>query len=184
MATTLTATATLEKLHSDAHHKLTSPSTPIRHGSRFLQTVRARLDPLVRRLTKFAKFVGPGMMVSVAYIDPGNYATDVSAGAAYKFQLLWVLLMSNFFAVFLQSLCAKLGIVTGRNLAEQCRMFLPRWVNILLWAFAEVAIVATDIAEVSLTRPFFGDCLRNNIGVRPGRLTSFSYLGYWLCHRP
>lgn len=100
----------------------------------------------------------------MAYIDPGNYATDVAAGATYKFRLLFVVLMSNIFAIFLQSLCIKLGSVTGLNLAEACRAFLPKWLNITLYILAEGAvraltsilphatdhmqIIATDIAEV------------------------------------
>ena len=105
-------------------------------------------------LVKFGKFVGPGFMVSVAYIDPGNYATDVAAGAAFRFQLLFIVLMSNLIAVFLQSLCIKLGTVTGLNLAENCKAHLPRWLNMVLYLFAEAAIIATDIAEVSgLWRP-------------------------------
>lgn len=87
-------------------------------------------------------------MVAVAYIDPGNYATDIAAGASYRFRLLFMILLSNLFAVFLQSLCIKLGSVTGLNLAEACRAFLPRWLNYALYAMAEVAIIATDIAEV------------------------------------
>src|SRR6266536_3471193 len=81
-------------------------------------------------------------------IDPGNYATDVAAGAATKFSLLFIVLMSNLFAIFLQSLCIKLGTVTGLNLAENCRAHLPRWLNITLYLFSESAIIATDIAEV------------------------------------
>ena len=99
-------------------------------------------------LIKFARFIGPGFMVSVAYIDPGNYSTDVAAGATFKFKLLFVILMSNLFAIFLQSLCVKLGTVTGLNLAENCKAHLPRWLNLLLYVFAEAAIIATDIAEV------------------------------------
>ncbi|KAB2574214.1 putative transporter protein smf2 protein [Lasiodiplodia theobromae] len=99
-------------------------------------------------LYKYAKFVGPGFMVAVAYIDPGNYATDVAAGASYRFKLLFIILMSNIFAIFLQSLCVKLGTVTGMNLAENCRAHLPWWLNIVLYIFAESAIIATDIAEV------------------------------------
>ena len=99
-------------------------------------------------LIKYTKFVGPGFLISVAYIDPGNYATDVGAGAQTKFSLLFVVLMSNLFAIFLQSLCIKLGTVTGLNLAENCKAHLPRWLNITLYVFAETAIVATDIAEV------------------------------------
>ncbi|KAJ0343179.1 hypothetical protein COL154_011386 [Colletotrichum chrysophilum] len=101
-----------------------------------------------KALMKFGSFVGPGFMIAVAYIDPGNYATDVAAGATYRFRLLFIVLLANLFAIFLQSLCIKLGTVTGLNLAEACRAFLPRWLNYALYIFAEVAIIATDIAEV------------------------------------
>ena len=87
-------------------------------------------------------------MVSVAYIDPGNYATDVAAGATYRFRLLFMVLLSNLFAIFLQSLCIKLGSVTGLNLAEMIKAECPPWMNYTLWFFAEAAIIATDIAEV------------------------------------
>ncbi|KAI0839826.1 natural resistance-associated macrophage protein [Hypoxylon sp. FL0890] len=96
----------------------------------------------------FGKFVGPGFLVAVAYIDPGNYSTDISAGAENQFQLLFIILMSNLFAIFLQCLSIKLGTVTGLNLAEACRAYLPRWLNYFLYFMAEVAIIATDIAEV------------------------------------
>ncbi|KAK3303334.1 natural resistance-associated macrophage protein-domain-containing protein [Chaetomium strumarium] len=96
----------------------------------------------------FAKFIGPGFMVAVAYIDPGNYATDVAAGASYQFRLLFIVLLSNIFAIFLQSLSIKLGTVSGLNLAEACRAFLPPWLNYALYFMAEAAIIATDIAEV------------------------------------
>jgi metal iron transporter len=76
----------------------------------------------------------------VAYIDPGNYATDVAAGATYKYKLLFIVLMSNLFAIFLQSLCIKLGSVSGLNLAESCRAFLPKWMNIFLYILAEGAV--------------------------------------------
>lgn len=99
-------------------------------------------------LVKFTKFIGPGFMVAVAYIDPGNYATDVAAGAATRFKLLFIILMSNVFAILLQSLAVRLGTVTGLNLAESCRAHLPRWLNIALYVLAEGAIIATDIAEV------------------------------------
>ena len=82
------------------------------------------------------------------FVFVGNYATDVAAGASYRFKLLFIILMSNFFAVFLQSLCIKLGSVTGMNLAENCKAHLPPWLNYLLYFFAESAIIATDIAEV------------------------------------
>ncbi|MCJ1438373.1 hypothetical protein MMC27_007761 [Xylographa pallens] len=99
-------------------------------------------------LLKFSKFIGPGFMVSVAYIDPGNYSTDVAAGASDRFRLLFVVLLSNIFAIILQVLAVRLGTITGLNLAEHCRLFLPKWLNISLYILAEAAIIATDIAEV------------------------------------
>lgn len=99
-------------------------------------------------IVKYSKFIGPGIMVSVAYMDPGNYSTAVSAGALYKYKLLFIILVSNLFAVFLQTLCAKLGSVTGMDLAQNCRKHLPRWLNITIYVFAEIAIIATDLAEV------------------------------------
>ena len=101
-------------------------------------------------IAKFCRFIGPGFMISVAYIDPGNYSTDVSAGAATKYKLLFIVLMSNIFAIVLQSLAVRLGTVTGLNLAQHCRAHLPRWLNITLYIVGECAIVATDIAEVPL----------------------------------
>lgn len=102
-----------------------------------------------RVMVKFSRFIGPGFMVSVAYIDPGNYSTDVAAGASTRFKLLFIVLMSNLFAILLQSLAVRLGTVTGLNLAEHCRAHLPRWLNIVLYVLGEGAIIATDIAEVS-----------------------------------
>ncbi|KAI1318549.1 natural resistance-associated macrophage protein [Xylariaceae sp. FL0255] len=103
---------------------------------------------LYHHLVAFGRFVGPGSLIAVAYIDPGNYSTDISAGAAYQFQLLFVVLASNLFAILLQCLAVKLGTVTGLNLAEACRAFLPKWLNYFLYILAEAAIIATDIAEV------------------------------------
>ena len=104
-----------------------------------------------RVLVKFGTFIGPGFMISVAYIDPGNYSTDVAAGAATGFRLLFIVLMSNIFAILLQSLAVRLGSVTGLNLAEHCRAHLPRWLNFFLYLLGEAAIIATDIAEVKFS---------------------------------
>uniref|UniRef100_A0A060T1Y2 ARAD1C27698p n=1 Tax=Blastobotrys adeninivorans TaxID=409370 RepID=A0A060T1Y2_BLAAD len=101
-----------------------------------------------RVLAKYVQFIGPGIMVSVAYMDPGNYSTAVSAGAMYKYHMLFVILLSNLLAVFLQSLCLKLGSVTGLDLAQNCRKHLPRWMCITVYILAEIAIIATDLAEV------------------------------------
>lgn len=104
---------------------------------------------------KYGRFVGPGFMISVAYIDPGNYSTDVAAGASTRFKLLFIVLMSNVIAIFLQSLAIRLGTITGLNLAEHCREHLPKWLNLVLYVLAEAAIIATDIAEVlSLSQSF------------------------------
>ncbi|RYO75527.1 hypothetical protein DL764_010410 [Monosporascus ibericus] len=113
-----------------------------------LRGPKSWLDQLRNVIVTFGKFVGPGFMVSVAYIDPGNYATGITAGASYRFRLLFVILVSNLIAIFLQNLSIKLGTVTGLNLAEACRAFLPRWLNYFLYFMAEAAIIATDIAEV------------------------------------
>ncbi|KAK1780889.1 natural resistance-associated macrophage protein-domain-containing protein [Copromyces sp. CBS 386.78] len=110
--------------------------------------VQSRLEQIKHALITFSQFVGPGFMISVAYIDPGNYATDIAAGASYRFQLLFIVLLSNLFAILLQSLAIKLGTVTGLDLSSACRAFLPRWLNYSIYALAEIAIVATDIAEV------------------------------------
>lgn len=99
-------------------------------------------------MKKYASFIGPGIMVSVAYMDPGNYSTAVSSGAMYEYKLLFIIFMSNLFAVVLQCLCVKLGTVTGLDLAEMCRMNLPYALNLSLYACAELAIIATDLAEV------------------------------------
>lgn len=99
-------------------------------------------------IKEYTKFIGPGFMISVAYMDPGNYSTDVAAGAGFRFDLLFVILLSNCIAVYLQSLAIKLGSVSGRDLAQISREELPRWLNIFLYILAEIAIIATDIAEV------------------------------------
>ena len=97
---------------------------------------------------KMLAFAGPAYLVSVGYMDPGNWATDLDGGAHFGYQLLWVLVMSNAMAVLLQSLASKLGIVTGRDLAQACRETYPRSVNVALWFLCEIAIVACDLAEV------------------------------------
>ena len=93
-------------------------------------------------------FMGPAYLVSVGYMDPGNWATDLEGGARFGYALVWVLLMSNLMAVLLQTLSARLGVVTGHDLAQACRAEYSRGVNGVLWLLAEVAIAATDLAEV------------------------------------
>ncbi len=97
--------------------------------------------------TLFA-FIGPAYLVSVGYMDPGNWATDIAGGSQFGYQLIWVLLMSNLMALLLQSLAARLGIVKGWDLAQASRQQYPQWANISLYFFAEVAIAACDLAEI------------------------------------
>jgi manganese transport protein len=97
---------------------------------------------------KMMAFAGPGLMVAVGYMDPGNWATDIAGGAKFGYTLLSVILISNFFAMLLQHLSLKLGIVTGRDLAQACRDAYGRPVAMTLWFFAEIAIAACDLAEV------------------------------------
>jgi manganese transport protein len=97
---------------------------------------------------KLLAFVGPGLMVSVGYMDPGNWATDLAGGAQFRYLLLSVILISNFMAILLQHLSLKLGIVTGRDLAQACRDHYSRPVSFALWVLCEIAIAACDLAEV------------------------------------
>src|SRR6202142_2738176 len=92
-------------------------------------------------------FAGPAVVASIAYMDPGNFATNIQAGAKYGYGLLWVVLLANVIAMLFQGLSAKLGIVTGRNLAEMCRDHFPRPVVWAMWVGSEIAAMATDLAE-------------------------------------
>jgi manganese transport protein len=92
-------------------------------------------------------FMGPAIIASVAYIDPGNFATNITGGAQFGYALLWVILAANLMAMLLQSMSAKLGIATGKNLAEMCREHFPTWVSYVFWITQEVTAMATDLAE-------------------------------------
>ena len=97
---------------------------------------------------KLLVFAGPGFLVAVGYMDPGNWATDLAGGAKFGYLLLSVILLSNFFAMLLQHLALKLGIVTGRDLAQMCREQYSKKTAIFLWMMAEIMIMACDLAEV------------------------------------
>ncbi len=117
------------------------PSLPEVHGTIHVP----RAGAWFRRL--FA-FIGPGYMVSVGYMDPGNWATDLAGGASYGYTLLFIVMLSNLMAILLQALAARLGLVTGRDLAQACRAYYPKPVNFVLWITCELAIMACDLAEV------------------------------------
>ncbi len=115
-----------------------------------LEEVHASIDTRQKKgfFKKLLAFMGPAYLISVGYMDPGNWATDLAGGSAFGYTLIWVLLMSNIMAVLLQSLSTRLGIVYGRDLAQACRESYPPIVNYALYFLAEIAIIATDLAEV------------------------------------
>jgi manganese transport protein len=119
---------------SDSHSKLQAAAREAIGGQR-------------RGLMAVLPFIGPAFIASIAYMDPGNFATNISGGAEFGYALLWVILLANLMAMLIQGISAKLGIATGKNLAEMCRERFPRWVCIVLWLSQEVMAMATDLAE-------------------------------------
>src|SRR5208282_3693127 len=116
-------------------------------SERTVATARQVLAGQRGGLRAYAVFAGPAVIASIAYMDPGNFATNIQAGAKYGYGLLWVVLLANVIAMLFQALSAKLGIVTGRNLAELCRDHFPRPVVWAMWVVSEIAAMATDLAE-------------------------------------
>jgi manganese transport protein len=133
---------------------IATPIVPMPHRptkssltGRTIDDGRAALTGQKRGMAAFLPFAGPAIIASIAYMDPGNFATNIQAGSQYGYTLLWVVLLANIVAMLFQSLSAKLGIVTGRNLAEQCRDHFPRPLVIFMWIASELAAMATDLAE-------------------------------------
>ncbi|MCL4509406.1 MAG: Nramp family divalent metal transporter [Chloroflexi bacterium] len=122
-------------------------STPPVESSRVEREGREALSGHRRGLRAVLPFIGPAFVASVAYIDPGNFATNIQGGAQFGYELLWVILLANLMAMLIQTLSAKLGIATGRNLPELCRQHLPLLASLALWVVSELAAMATDIAE-------------------------------------
>src|SRR5580692_7113412 len=123
--------------------------TPARHIS--LEGMNASVavpGPTTGFWRQWRAFVGPALLVSIGYMDPGNWGTDLSAGASYKFDLLWVVALASLMAIFLQVLSARLGVVTGKDLAQCCRDWYPKWTRWPNWLLCELAIGACDLAEV------------------------------------
>jgi manganese transport protein len=106
------------------------------------------VPPQANTWQKVFAFAGPGLLVAVGYMDPGNWATDIEGGAKFGYGLLSVIFISNLIAILLQGLCVRLGMVTGQDLAQACRTHFRRPVAVILWVFAEIAIVACDLAEI------------------------------------
>jgi manganese transport protein len=130
--------AGMTNLNGDARRSL---------SERTVATARAVLAGQQGGWRAYAAFSGPAVIASIAYVDPGNFATNIQAGAKYGYGLLWVVLLANLIAMLFQALSAKLGIVTGRNLAEMCRDHFPRPVVGAMWIISEIAAMATDLAE-------------------------------------
>ena len=120
------------------------------HREKSLSEVHASIDVngKTNSFKKVFAFFGPAYLVSVGYMDPGNWATDLAGGSKFGYTLIWVLLMSNIMALLLQSLSARLGIVRGKDLAQANHEAYPKYVNLALYILAEIAIAATDLAEV------------------------------------
>ena len=114
---------------------------------RTMSAARSVLAGQRRGVRAHLAFAGPAVIASIAYMDPGNFATNIQAGAKYGYELLWVVLLANLIAMLFQALSAKLGLVTGRNLAEMCREHFPRPVVLAMWVVSEIAAMATDLAE-------------------------------------
>ncbi|KAG0354708.1 hypothetical protein BGZ54_001516, partial [Gamsiella multidivaricata] len=146
---------------SPMHNRAVSPqSRPLHTGGTFANSSIAldsrelppikptRFENMMVIFKRFMGFVGPGYIISVGYMDPGNWATDLAGGSSFGYMLLFVILLSNLMAVVLQGLAVKLGVVSGLDLAQACRKFLPRYVNLILYVLAELAIIACDLAEV------------------------------------
>jgi manganese transport protein len=143
-----------------------------------LQTELAARDTLSGRrkgMRAFLPFAGPAIVASVGYMDPGNFATNIQAGSTYGYQLLWVVLAASLAAMLFQAMSAKIGIVTGRNIAELCRAHFPPRLVLGMWLTSEVAAIATDIAE------FLGGALAISLLFRVSLLLGLIVTGLFTC---
>ena len=127
---------------------MSAPSNGSQNHRSLDEVHRTVTIPASRWWRRLFAFAGPAYLVSVGYMDPGNWATDIQGGSQFGYRLIWVLLMSNLMAILLQTLSARLGLVTGRDLAQACHDDYPRGVNYVLFVLCEIAIAACDLAEV------------------------------------
>lgn len=123
------------------------PPRDVTHQSRAVRAGEQAVTGQRRGLRALLPFIGPSLIAAIAYVDPGNYATNIQGGSEFGYNLLWVVVVANLMAMVIQNLSAKLGIATGKNLPELCRDTFSTWVNYLLWIVSEIAAMATDIAE-------------------------------------
>lgn len=122
-------------------------ASEVEQESKAVLAARASISRERRGLRALLPFLGPAFIASIAYMDPGNFATNIQSGSEFGYKLLWVVVMANLMAMLIQNLSAKLGIATGKNLPEMCREYCPRWLSYIMWGFSEVAAMATDLAE-------------------------------------
>ncbi|MDQ0191374.1 Nramp family divalent metal transporter [Alicyclobacillus cycloheptanicus] len=123
------------------------PAANLPSEDKTVLAARAAIARQRKGIRALLPFLGPAFIAAVAYIDPGNYATNIQSGSEFGYKLLWVVVLANVMAMLIQNMSAKLGIATGKNLPEMCRAHFPKWLSYLLWGFSEVAAMATDIAE-------------------------------------
>lgn len=115
--------------------------------SKTVSAARDAINGKVKGFRALLPFLGPAFIASIAYIDPGNFATNIQAGASFGYKLLWVIILANLMAMLLQNMSAKLGIATGKNLPEVCREYMPKPLTYIMWIVSEFAAMATDLAE-------------------------------------
>ncbi|MEH7353304.1 Nramp family divalent metal transporter [Neobacillus drentensis] len=114
---------------------------------RTVSAARDAINGKVKGIRALLPFLGPAFIASIAYIDPGNFATNIQSGARFGYKMLWVIVLANLMAMLLQNMSAKLGIATGKSLPEICRDHMPKWLTIIMWVVSELAAMATDLAE-------------------------------------
>lgn len=116
-------------------------------SNKTVEAARASIAGKTKGIRALLPFLGPAFIASIAYVDPGNFATNIQSGSEFGYKMLWVVVLANLMAMLLQNMSAKLGIATGKNLPELCRDYFPKWLSYTLWGFSEVAAMATDLAE-------------------------------------
>ncbi|MFZ7943544.1 Nramp family divalent metal transporter [Neobacillus sp. 19] len=115
--------------------------------NRTVSAARDAINGKVKGIRALLPFLGPAFIASIAYVDPGNFATNIQSGARFGYKMLWVIVLANLMAMLLQNMSGKLGIATGKSLPELCRDHMPKWLTIIMWVVSELAAMATDLAE-------------------------------------
>ncbi|MCL6445101.1 MAG: Nramp family divalent metal transporter [Alicyclobacillus sp.] len=123
------------------------PVTQVETANKTVLAAREAIAQKRKGIRALIPFLGPAFIASIAYVDPGNFATNIQSGSEFGYKLLWVVVLANLMAMLIQNLSAKLGIATGKNLPEMCKEHCPTWLAYVMWGFSEVAAMATDLAE-------------------------------------